>query len=49
MASKPPKKARNPLERMPTRKLASVVRRNLLKKLRGENPDWQPDKPIRKL
>jgi hypothetical protein len=48
MASKPPKKARNPLERMPTRKLASIVRRNLLKKLGEENPDWKPDKPSHK-
>jgi hypothetical protein len=39
MASKPSKKEKHPLDRVPMRKLASGLRKRLLMDLRDKNPD----------
>jgi hypothetical protein len=43
MAKKPPSKGY--LERVPMRKLASSIRKELLEKLREKDPDVLPRKP----
>jgi hypothetical protein len=44
MASKPPKQEKNPLDRMPVRKLAAGLRKQLRRKLDEKNPDWKSGK-----
>jgi len=47
MANKPPKqkRERHPLDRIPTRKLAAAVRKQLVGKIERNNPDWKSGKP----
>jgi len=47
MAPKPPTGERHPLDRMPTRKLAAAVRKQLVSKIEKQNPDWKSGKPKR--
>jgi hypothetical protein len=45
MANKPPKREKNPLDRIPARKLAAGLRKQLLKRLDEKNPGWKFGKP----
>jgi len=47
MASKPPKRKqeKHPLDRVPTRKLAAGLRKQLVRKLDEKNPGWKSGKP----
>jgi len=45
MANKPPKREKNLLDRVPVRKLASGLRKQLLKRLDEKNPGWKSGKP----
>ena len=45
MMNKPPKREKHPLDRIPTRKLAAGIRKQLLRKLREKNPDLDLGRP----
>ena len=45
MVSKPPKREKHPLDRLPTRKLAAGVRKQLLRKIEQREKELEADKP----
>jgi hypothetical protein len=45
MASKPPKRERHPLDKIPTRKLAAGVRKQLLRQIEQREDEMKADKP----
>jgi len=47
MANKPPKREKSTLEKIPLRKLAAGLKKQLKSKLDDIDPDWKSGKPKR--